>query len=52
MHLNAILANQVFLTDNLGVSESTILRAINDLKKLRYIDPEHSKVKGEWQLLK
>jgi ATP-dependent DNA helicase RecG len=36
----------------LVVNESTILRAINDLRKLGYIDPEHSKVKGEWQLLK
>ena len=45
-------AKYSWLQDNLGVSESTILRAINDLKKLRYIDPEHSKVKGEWQLLK
>ena len=26
--------------------------AIADLKELRYIDPEHSKIKGEWQLLK
>ena len=25
---------------------------INDLKKIGYIDPEHSKVNGEWQLLK
>ena len=53
---NAIKLNRKakysWLQDNLGVSESTILRAINDLKKLRYIDPEHSKVKGEWQLLK
>lgn len=45
-------AKYSWLQDNLGVSESTILRAINDLKKLGYIDPEHSKVKGEWQLLK
>ena len=45
-------AKYSWLQDNLGVSESTILRAINDLKKLRYIDPEHPKVKGEWQLLK
>lgn len=28
------------------------LRAINDLKELGYINPEHSKIKGEWQLLK
>ena len=45
-------AKYSWLQDNLGVSESTILRAINDLKELGYIDPEHSKVKGEWQLLK
>ena len=45
-------AKYSWLQDNLGVSESTILRAINDLKRLNYIDPEHSKVKGEWQLLK
>ena len=38
--------------DNLGVSEASIKRAIADLKELGYIDPEHSKVKGEWQLLK
>ena len=45
-------AKYSWLQDNLGVSESTILRAIKDLKELGYIDPEHSKVKGEWQLLK
>ena len=45
-------AKYSWLQDNLGVSESTILRAINDLKKLGYINPEHSKVNGEWQLLK
>ena len=45
-------AKYSWLQDNLGVSESTILRAINDLKELGYIDPEHSKVKGEWQLLR
>jgi len=28
------------------------LRAINGLKELEYINPEHSKIKGEWQLLK
>lgn len=45
-------AKYSWLQDNLGVSESTILRAINDLKKMGYINSEHSKVKGEWQLLK
>lgn len=39
------------LEDNLGVSESTILRAISWLKENGYIDPVKSKVKGEWQLL-
>lgn len=39
------------LEDNLGVSESTILRAISWLKENGYINPERSKVKGEWQLL-
>ena len=41
-----------WLADNLGVSERTIKRAINDLKELGYINSEHSKVKGVWQLLK
>lgn len=45
-------AKYSWLQDNLGVSEATIKRAIADLKELRYIDPEHSKVNGEWQLLK
>ena len=45
-------AKYSWLADNLGVSERTIQRAIDDLKKLGYIDPLHSKVKGEWQLLK
>ena len=45
-------AKYSWLADNLGVSEASIKRAIADLKELRYIDPEHSKVKGEWQLLK
>ena len=45
-------AKYSWLADNLGVSERTIQRAIDDLNKLRYIAPEHSKVKGEWQLLK
>ena len=45
-------AKYSWLQDNLGVSESTILRAINDLKELGYISKEHSKIKGKWQLLK
>ena len=45
-------AKYSWLQDNLGVSESTILRAINDLKELGFINKEHSKIKGEWQLLK
>lgn len=45
-------AKYSWLQDNLGVSESTIQRAIDDLKKLGYISSEHSKIKGEWQLLK
>lgn len=45
-------AKYTWLQDNLGVSESTIQRAIDDLKKLGYISSEHSKIKGEWQLLK
>lgn len=53
---NAIKLNRKakysWLQDNLGVSESTILRAIKDLKELGYINKEHSKIKGEWQLLK
>ena len=40
------------LEDNLGVSESTILRAITWLKENGYINPERSKIKGEWQLIK
>lgn len=41
-----------WLADNLGVSEITVKRAVSDLKELGYINPEHSKVKGVWQLLK
>ena len=45
-------AKYSWLQDNLGVSEATIKRAINDLNELGYINKEHSKIKGEWQLLK
>ena len=45
-------AKYSWLADNLGVSEATIKRSIADLKKLGYINSEHSKIKGEWQLLK
>ena len=45
-------AKYSWLADNLGVSERTIQRAIDDLKKMGYINSEHSKIKGEWQLLK
>lgn len=40
-------AKYSWLADNLGVSKRTIQRAIDDLKKLGYINSEHSKVKGE-----
>lgn len=36
-----------WFADNLGVSEATIKRSIADLRKLGYISPEHSKIKGE-----
>ena len=45
-------AKYSWFQDNLGVSEATIKRAISDLKELGYINKEHSKVKGERQLLK
>ena len=45
-------AKYSWIQDNLGVSESSIIRAINDLKELGYINKEHSKIKGEWQLLR
>ena len=45
-------AKYSWLADNLGVSERTVQRSIDDLKKIGYINSEHSKVKGVWQLLK
>ncbi len=45
-------AKYSWLQDNLGVSEASIKRAIGCLKELGYINKEHSKIKGEWQLLK
>ena len=45
-------AKYSWLQDNLGVSESTVQRAIDELKKLGYISSERAKIKGEWQLLK
>ena len=45
-------AKYSWLADNLGVNERTIQRAIAELKTLGYINTEHSKIKGEWQLLK
>ena len=45
-------AKYSWLADNLGVNERTVQRAIADLKRLGYINSEHSKIKGEWQLLK
>ena len=41
-----------WLQSNLGVSESTIVRAINELKRLGYINSDQAKLNGEWQLLK
>ncbi len=45
-------AKYSWLADNLGVSERTIQRAIDELKRLGYISSEHSKIKGEWQIIK
>ncbi len=44
-------AKYSWLSDNLGVSEATIKRAINDLKGMGLINSERSKIKGEWQLI-
>ena len=45
-------AKYSWLVDNLGISERTIQRAIDELKEFVYINKKHSKIKGEWQLLK
>ena len=45
-------AKYSWLADNLGVSERTVQRSIDDLKKIGYINSEHFKIKGVWQLLK
>ncbi|MCD8297245.1 MAG: putative DNA binding domain-containing protein [Prevotella sp.] len=39
------------LQDNLGISESSVKRAISHLKRQGYINPEHSKANGAWQIL-
>jgi len=39
------------LQDNLGVSESTVLRCVNWLKENGYLPMKHAKIKGEWQLI-
>lgn len=39
------------MEDNLGVTERTIARAIDVLKEMGLISKEHSKIKGEWQLI-
>lgn len=39
------------MEDNLGVTERTIARSIDWLKENGYINKEHSKIKGEWQLV-
>ncbi len=38
------------LADNLGVTESSIHRAVYWLKENGYINAERSKVKGVWQI--
>lgn len=45
-------AKYAWLADQSGVSEATIKRAIAELKRSGYINSEHAKVNGEWQLLK
>ncbi len=44
-------AKYSYLADNLGVSEATIKRSVQWLKENGYINAEHSKVKGVWQLI-
>lgn len=51
-----LLQNQTIkyeqMEDNLGIDRNTIQRAISWLKENGYINKEHSKVKGVWQLIK
>lgn len=51
-----LLQNQTIkyeqMEDNLGIDRNTIQRAISWLKENSYINKEHSKVKGVWQLIK
>ena len=42
---------QAQMAENLGVDDSTIERATIWLKENGYINKEHSKVKGVWQLI-
>ena len=42
---------QAQMAENLGLDDSTIERATVWLKENGYINKEHSKVKGVWQLL-
>ncbi len=44
-------AKYSWLADNFGVSEATVKRSITTLKELGLINAQHSKVKGEWQLI-
>lgn len=41
----------VQIEENLGIDDNTVQRSIAWLKENGYINKEHSKVKGVWQLL-